>query len=105
MLQTTFFFKDIDSADDLLSLEEDIEKFSITDICEAEVDKEATSAALERIRSSSSTTQCSAWCNYQRMKQHRCSAVASKSSDFCSRHNERVRSGKGDEKDTATDRE
>ena len=56
---TIIFLKDIDFSDDLLSLEEDIATFSMNDICEKVVDKEATSAALERMRSHSSKTQCS----------------------------------------------
>ena len=91
---TICFLPDIDTPHDLLSLDEDIASFSITDVCSSEVDKEATSAALERIRSYSSNTQCSALSNYKGKKQHRCSSVSSATSDLCCRHNERMRKGK-----------
>ena len=91
---TICFLPDIDTPHDLLSLDEDIASFSITDVCSSEVDKEATSAALERIRSYSSNTQCSALSNYKGKKQHRCSSVSSATSDLCCRHNVCVRKGK-----------
>ena len=90
---TIIFLKDIDFSDDLLFLEEDIATFSMNDICEKVVDKEATSAALERMRSHSSKTQCSALSNYKGKKQHRCSSVSSATSDLCCRHNKRVKDG------------
>ena len=90
---TICFLPDIDTPHDLLSLDEDIASFSITDVCSSEVDKEATSAALERIRSYSSNTQCSALSNYNSKKEHRCSAPSCATSDLCSRHNKRVKDG------------
>jgi len=90
---TICFLPDIDTPHDLLSLDEDIASFSITDVCSSEVDKEATSAALERIRSYSSNTQCSALSNYNSKKEHRCSAPSCATSDLCWRHNKRVKDG------------
>ena len=90
---TIIFLKDIDFSDDLLFLEEDIATFSMNDICEKVVDKEATSAALERMRSHSSKTQCSALSNYNSKKEHRCSAPSCATSDLCWRHNKRVKDG------------
>merc|ERR1711934_1132531 len=94
---TIIFLKDIDSSEDLLSLDEDIASFTIKDICDAEVDKEAASdtlVTLEKLRSSASTAQCSAWSNYNSDNQHRCSAAALKTSDLCWRHNAIATSGK-----------
>ena len=90
---TICFLPDIDTPHDLLSLDEDIASFSITDVCSSEVDKEATSAALERMRSHSSNTQCSALSNYNSKKEHTCSAHSCATSDLCWRHNKRVKDG------------
>ena len=90
---TILFKPDIDDFSDLIPLDQDIFDFSLLDICSKEVDREATKAALESARRTSSRPQCSALSNYNSKKEHRCSAPSCATSDLCSRHNKRVKDG------------
>ena len=90
---TILFKPDIDDFPDLIPLDQDIIDFSLLDICSKEVDREATEAALESARRTSSNTQCSALSNYNSKKEHRCSAPSCATSDLCWRHNKRVKDG------------
>lgn len=78
------FLDDIDSPDDLLSLDNDISSFSIKeDVCAAEVDKNATADTIEMMQRTSRHVRCS----YLHKNQTRCSAVALNTSEFCWAHN------------------
>ena len=81
---TIKFLDDIDSPDDLLSLDNDISRFSIKeDVCAAEVDKNATADTIEMMQRASRHVRCS----YLHKNQTRGSAVALNTSEFCWAHN------------------